>query len=83
MMLGFHKSTNSTLGKVQLPDHPLMRDVKKITFGAYCFIGLGAVHPNATVVAEYNHGAPLVLTQKDKNVICLNLYPPSIGFRVE
>ncbi|EFA78739.1 hypothetical protein PPL_08200 [Heterostelium album PN500] len=68
-----------TLGKVFLPEHPIMNDVKSLDGGRSSFYCPGALHPDAALVAEWSNNFPLVaeLNKGKGKVVALNFFPPS------
>ncbi|EGC30518.1 hypothetical protein DICPUDRAFT_157756 [Dictyostelium purpureum] len=67
------------LGKVHVPDHPILHGVKSLEGGRSSFFCLGALNPEAKLVAEWSNGVPLIADLKKKRgrVVALNFFPPS------
>ncbi|GAM20607.1 hypothetical protein SAMD00019534_037820 [Acytostelium subglobosum LB1] len=68
-----------SLGKVVIPDHPIMNDVKSLEGGRSSFFCPGSLHPDATLVAEWSNNVPLIaeLPKNKGKVVALNFFPPS------
>lgn len=66
------------LGK-SITNHPIMRGVKSFNGGTQSSHGDGKAHPDATIVAEWATGRPLIaeITKFAGTVVGLNFYPPS------
>ncbi|KAJ3424451.1 btb (poz) domain-containing 2a-related [Anaeramoeba flamelloides] len=79
----------ASLGKVHHPDHPIMKGVNSFDGGSDSFrIKTKLISPNATVIAEWSDGVPLIALKKnqienDLNgcVIVLNIWPVSDSVR--
>ncbi|KAN0028293.1 hypothetical protein ACTFIV_010134 [Dictyostelium citrinum] len=67
------------LGKIHVPDHPILHGVKSLEGGRSSFFCLGAINPEAKLVAEWSNGVPLIadLRKKKGRVVALNFFPPS------
>ncbi|KAK5583898.1 hypothetical protein RB653_005502 [Dictyostelium firmibasis] len=68
-----------SLGKIHAPDHPILHGVKSLEGGRSSFFCLGAINPEAKLVAEWSNGVPLIadLRKKKGRVVALNFFPPS------
>jgi len=60
-------------------DHPIMHGVKSFNGGIQSSHGDGKAHPDASVIAEWSNGRPLIteLSKFNGAVVGLNFYPPS------
>jgi hypothetical protein len=69
-----------TIGTVPEPGSPLMAGVASFNGGASSYHNSdGGVHGNATIVANWSNGRPLVLRREDLGAprVDLNFFPPS------
>lgn len=77
------RSANLVLGKILDPVHPILDGVESFHGGEQSSHGDGPAHQDATVVAEWSNGRPLVVelrvgtSRKHGEIIGLNMYPPS------
>ncbi|KAJ3426712.1 btb (poz) domain-containing 2a-related [Anaeramoeba flamelloides] len=79
----------ASLGKVHHPDHPIMKGVESFDGGSDSFrINTKLISPEATVIAEWSDGIPLIALKKNQiendlqgNVIVLNIWPVSDSVR--
>jgi len=73
------RTQNLYMGHVRCPSHPIMKGVHSFKGGDQSSHGDGPCHANATTIAEWNNGRPLVveLSTHKGTVVALNLYPPS------
>ena len=84
---GQTSGANLMLGSILVPDDPILTDVTSFDGGTSSFHnGGGAVAVGATVVAEWEDGAPLIIRNEnvgpaDVRRVFLNFYPPSIDAR--
>lgn len=72
------------IGKTHDPEHPILDGVSAFEGGEQSSHGDGPVHPNATIIAEWNNGHALVvelrtrsITRSAGTIVGLNMYPPS------
>lgn len=67
------------MGKVRMPEHPIMKGVRSFHGGDQSSHGDGPTHPKAQTIADWSNGRPLVaeLGIHKGTVVALNLYPPS------
>ncbi|EGG23126.1 hypothetical protein DFA_05256 [Cavenderia fasciculata] len=68
-----------TLGKVVIPNHPILNGIKSLDGGRSSFFCPGSVNSEANLVAEWSNGAPLIadLSKQNGKVVALNFFPPS------
>jgi len=68
-----------TLGHIFDTSHPAVHNVSSFHGGSNSFHNTGSANPNATVVANWNHGPPLVVDLQTFNagIVGLNFFPPS------
>jgi len=73
------RSKNLTLGKINEPTHPIMKDVKSFNGGEQSSHSNGSLHPDACPIALWSDGLPLVVELRKTTgvIIGLNMYPPS------
>ncbi len=71
--------THPTLGTVHVPNSPLMTNVTSLDGGSSTVYINGAVSSNATDIADWSDGTPLIATKLvgSGTVVGLNLFPPS------
>jgi hypothetical protein len=79
---GGQEEPNDSLGGLDEPNSPLVKDVMNITATA-AYRSTGGVVNGGTVVAHWASGKPMVVrgTAKGRNLVSLNFYPPSNGAR--
>lgn len=67
------------MGKVHDPRHPILDGVSSFEGGEQSSHGDGLPHPNATTIAEWSNGRPLVVELRRRMgfIVGLNMYPPS------
>eukprot|EP01132_Coremiostelium_polycephalum_P003097 gene3097-3873_t len=67
------------LGKVHIPNHPIMQGVKNLEGGRSSFYCNGGLNVEAKLVAEWSNGVPLIadLAKNKGKVVALNFFPPS------
>ncbi|PBJ15847.1 gliding motility-associated C-terminal domain-containing protein [Flavobacterium sp. ACN6] len=77
------KSGQVSLGTIELPSHPIMKDVISFDGGTYSFRNdSNVLTPNSYVVARYNNNEMLVMAKENVGPLaarraCLNFFPPS------
>jgi hypothetical protein len=72
-----------TLGTIYEPDSPLLAGVNSFDGGSNSFYVPGDLHPEATRIADWSNGVPLVVTRTMDTAqrVDLNFYPPSNAVR--
>jgi len=77
--LGSTSRTKSLVVGKSIPNHPILRGVRTFNGGVQSSHGDGKPHADATIIAEWTNGRPLIaeLTKFAGTVVGLNFYPPS------
>lgn len=77
------RTPNLSLGKVHEASHPILHGVDSFNGGEQSSHGDGPAHQDASIIAEWSNGRPLVVelrvgpNRKHAEIVGLNMYPPS------
>jgi len=77
--LGSTSRIKSLVVGKSIPNHPVLRGVLNFNGGLQSSHGDGKPHPDATIIAEWTNGRPLIVQLRKfaGTVVALNFYPPS------
>jgi len=78
IQLGSTSRTKALKMGTCLKNHPVLKGVRHFSGGAQSSHGDGSPHPQATVIAEWDNGRPLIAELKTFKglILSLNFYPP-------
>jgi hypothetical protein len=79
------QGTELFLGTIYDHNHPVLANVNSFSGGTNSFHGTGSLNPNATLIADWTNGRPLIaeLDTFAGRVLSLNFYPPSSDSRAD